>query len=258
MENLLTFKNVNYFYQTKTDEIFALNNINFSIEKHSFVSLVGPSGCGKTTILSLTAGLLTPSSGEILLDGEKNIDTTKIGYMFQKDHLFDWRTVWKNITLGLEIQKPKNLSEKLAFAEELLKKYDLFSFKDQKPRALSGGMRQRVALIRTLTLEPKLLLLDEPFSALDFQTRLSLCDDVYSIIKNENKTALLVTHDISEAISMSDKIIVLTSRPATVKDIITPSLAGETPLKRRDDQNFSPIFDQIWRELTNEKTNNDS
>lgn len=258
MENLLTFKNVNYFYQTKTDEIFALNNINFNIENRSFVSLVGPSGCGKTTILSLTAGLLTPSSGEIVLDGEKNIDTTKIGYMFQKDHLFDWRTVWKNITLGLEIQKPKNLSEKLAFAEELLKKYDLFSFKDQKPRALSGGMRQRVALIRTLTLEPKLLLLDEPFSALDFQTRLSLCDDVYSIIKNENKTALLVTHDISEAISMSDKIIVLTSRPATVKDIITPSLAGKTPLKRRDDPNFSPIFDQIWRELTNEKTNNDS
>lgn len=175
MENLLTFKNVNYFYQTKKDEIFALNNINFNVEKESFASLVGPSGCGKTTILSLTAGLLSPSSGEILLDGESKIDTKKIGYMFQKDHLFEWRTVWKNITLGIEIQKPKNKDEKLAFAEELLKKYDLYNFRNQKPRSLSGGMRQRVALIRTLALEPKLLLLDEPFSALDFQTRLSVC-----------------------------------------------------------------------------------
>lgn len=253
MSNLLEFKNVKYFYQTKEDEIFALNNINFQIEKHRFFSLVGPSGCGKTTILSLTAGLLKPTSGEILLNGNSKIDTKKIGYMFQRDHLFEWRSVWKNITMGLEIQKPKNLDEKLANAEELLKKYDLNNFKNQKPRQLSGGMRQRVALIRTLTLEPELLLLDEPFSALDFQTRLSVCDDVYDIIKREKKTALLVTHDISEAISMSDEIIVLTSRPATVKDQIKLNLKGASPLKKREDPQFAGLFDKIWRELSNEK-----
>lgn len=253
MNKILEFKNVKYFYQTKDDEIFALNDINFDVEEETFVSLVGPSGCGKTTLLSLTAGLLSPSSGEIILDGTSKIDTKKIGYMFQRDHLFEWRTVWKNITLGLEIQKPKNLDEKLAFAEELLKKYDLYSFKNQKPRSLSGGMRQRVALIRTLALEPKLLLLDEPFSALDFQTRLSVCDDVYDIIKSEKKTAILVTHDISEAISMSDKIIVLSSRPATVKDEIYLNLEGKTPLKKREAPQFAGLFDKIWSELTNEK-----
>ena len=253
MNKIIEFKNVKYFYQTKDDEIFALNDINFDVEEENFVSLVGPSGCGKTTMLSLTAGLLSPSSGEIILDGTSKIDTKKIGYMFQRDHLFEWRTVWKNITLGLEIQKPKNLDEKLAFAEELLKKYDLYSFKNQKPRSLSGGMRQRVALIRTLALEPKLLLLDEPFSALDFQTRLSVCDDVYDIIKSEKKTAILVTHDISEAISMSDKIIVLSSRPATVKDEIYLNLEGKTPLKKREAPQFAGLFDKIWSELTNEK-----
>ena len=253
MNKILEFKNVKYFYQTKDDEIFALNDINFDVEEENFVSLVGPSGCGKTTMLSLTAGLLSPSSGEIILDGTSKIDTKKIGYMFQRDHLFEWRTVWKNITLGLEIQKPKNLDEKLAFAEELLKKYDLYSFKNQKPRSLSGGMRQSVALIRTLALEPKLLLLDEPFSALDFQTRLSVCDDVYDIIKSEKKTAILVTHDISEAISMSDKIIVLSSRPATVKDEIYLNLEGKTPLKKREAPQFAGLFDKIWSELTNEK-----
>lgn len=255
MENLLEFKNVNYFYQTKKDEIFALNNVNFTVEKEAFASLVGPSGCGKTTILSLTAGLLKPSSGEILLDGENKIDTKKIGYMFQKDFLFEWRTVWKNITLGIEIQNPKNKEEKFALAEELLKKYDLYGFKNQKPRSLSGGMRQRVALIRTLVLEPKLLLLDEPFSALDFQTRLSVCDDVYEIIKSEKKTALLVTHDISEALSMSNKIIVLSSRPATVKDNIILELEGKTPLKKREDKKFAGLFDKIWSELTNDEKN---
>lgn len=255
MENLLEFKNVNYFYQTKKDEIFALNKVNFTVEKEAFASLVGPSGCGKTTILSLTAGLLKPSSGEILLDGENKIDTKKIGYMFQKDFLFEWRTVWKNITLGIEIQNPKNKEEKFALAEELLKKYDLYGFKNQKPRSLSGGMRQRVALIRTLVLEPKLLLLDEPFSALDFQTRLSVCDDVYQIIKSEKKTALLVTHDISEALSMSNKIIVLSSRPATVKDNIILELEGKTPLKKREDKKFAGLFDKIWSELTNDEKN---
>ena len=253
MKEILKFDNVKYFYQTKDDEIFALYNVNFNVKEQEFVSIVGPSGCGKTTILSLIAGLLKPSSGEVILDGSNKIDTKKIGYMFQRDMLFDWRSVWKNITLGLELQKPKNLDEKLKLADELLKKYSLYNFKNKKPRSLSGGMRQRVALIRTLVLEPKLLLLDEPFSALDFQTRLNLCDDVYEIIKSEKKTAILVTHDISEAISMSDKIIVLSSRPACVKDEIILNLSGDTPLKKREDSSFSGYFEKIWRELTNEE-----
>lgn len=250
MNNLLEFRNVKYFYQTKESEIEALSDISFSINKHSFTSLVGPSGCGKTTILSLTAGLLTPSSGTILLDNkpiQKNDD--RIGYMFQRDHLFEWRTIWQNIILGLELQGLKKDEKKVAFAEELLKKYDLYNFKGKKPRQLSGGMRQRVALIRTLVLEPELLLLDEPFSALDFQTRINVCDDVYAIIKNEQKTALLVTHDISEALSMSDKIVILSKRPSFVKEEIELSFKGDTPLHKREDHIFGQFFDKIWRSL---------
>lgn len=250
MKNLLEFKNVKYFYQTKENEINALEDITFSIKERDFTSIVGPSGCGKTTILSLTAGLLVPTEGEIILDGkpiEKN--DSRIGYMFQRDHLFEWRTIWQNIILGLELQKKHKDPEKLAFAEELLKKYDLYNFKNKKPRQLSGGMRQRVALIRTLVLEPALLLLDEPFSALDFQTRLKVCDDVYDIIKSEQKTALLVTHDISEALSMSDRIIILTKRPARVKDIVEISFQGATPLGKREDTEFGKYFEMIWRNL---------
>ena len=251
MKKLLEFKNVKYFYQTKEGEVEALQDVSFSLDKHSFTSLVGPSGCGKTTILSLTAGLLSPSSGEILLEGktiEKN--DNRIGYMFQRDHLFEWRSIWQNITLGLELQGKKKDEKKVAFAEELLKKYDLYSFKNKKPRQLSGGMRQRVALIRTLVLQPALLLLDEPFSALDFQTRLKVCDDVYSIIKSEQKTALLVTHDISEALSMSDKIVILTKRPASVKEELDISFVGDSPLHKREDKSFGNYFEQIWRSLS--------
>ena len=255
MNEILKFNDVSYFYQTKKDEIFALNKITFNVLEEDFVSIVGPSGCGKTTILSLIAGLLKPSSGKVILDGSEKIDTKKIGYMFQRDMLFDWRSVWKNITLGIELQKPDDKEKKLQLAEELLKKYSLYNFKNKKPRELSGGMRQRVALIRTLVMEPKLLLLDEPFSALDFQTRLTLCDDVFEILKTEKKTAILVTHDISEAISMSNKIIVLSSRPAKIKDEIKLNLSGTSPLKKRDDPSFRGYFDLIWRELTNEEEN---
>lgn len=251
MKKLLEFENVKYFYQTKDSEVEALQSVSFSLAEKSFTSLVGPSGCGKTTILSLTAGLLTPSSGQIILDGqpiEKN--DSRIGYMFQRDHLFEWRTIWQNITLGLELQGKKKDEKKIALAEELLKKYDLYAFKNKKPRQLSGGMRQRVALIRTLVLEPALLLLDEPFSALDFQTRLKVCDDVYNIIKSEQKTALLVTHDISEALSMSDKIVILTNRPASVKEEINLSFSGETPLHKREDKSFGNYFEKIWRSLS--------
>ena len=251
MKKLLEFNNVKYFYQTKEGENEALRDISFSIDGQSFSSLVGPSGCGKTTILSLAAGLLTPSAGEILLDGvkvEKN--DSRIGYMFQRDHLFEWRTIWQNITLGLELQGKRKDEKSTAFAEELLKKYDLYAFKNKKPRQLSGGMRQRVALIRTLVLQPSLLLLDEPFSALDFQTRLKVCDDVYNIIKSEQKTALLVTHDISESLSMSDKIVILTKRPASVKETVDISFTGSTPLHKREDKTFGNYFEQIWRSLS--------
>ena len=249
MQNILEIKNIKYFYQTKESEINALDGVTFSIEEQSFTSLVGPSGCGKTTLLSLIAGLLTPSSGEILLQGKPIDKQSSIGYMFQRDHLFEWRTIWQNIILGLELNKMKKDEKKLAFAEELLKKYDLYNFKNKKPRQLSGGMRQRVALIRTLVLEPALLLLDEPFSALDFQTRVKVCDDVYDIIKTEKKIALLVTHDISEALSMSDKIVILTKRPAKVKEELNLSFPEKTPLTRRENDDFGNYFEMIWRDL---------
>ncbi len=254
MKDFLAFQSVSYFYQTKTSEIHALDNLSFSIDELQFASLVGPSGCGKTTVLSLTAGLLEASSGQIMLASKPiTKNDPRIGYMFQRDQLFEWRNIWKNITLGLELQKKNKDPRKLELAENLLKKYDLYNFKNKKPSTLSGGMRQRVALIRTLVLEPELLLLDEPFSALDFQTRLKVCDDVYDIIKSEQKTALLVTHDISEAISMSDRIIVLTKRPATVKTVQDLSIAGDTPLKKREAQDFGKHFDNIWRNLTSEE-----
>ncbi len=255
MEKFLEFKNVNFFYQTKESEVHALKDVSFEVDKFSFASLVGPSGCGKTTVLSLTAGLLDPSDGEITLEGRKvTKNDDRIGYMFQRDQLFEWRTIWQNIMLGLELQKKNKDPKKIELAETLLKKYDLYGFKNKKPRTLSGGMRQRVALIRTLVLEPSLLLLDEPFSALDFQTRLKVCDDVYNIIKTEHKTALLVTHDISEALSLSDRIVILSHRPASVKETLDLSLSSDTPLAKREDKDFGKHFEMIWRNLTNENT----
>lgn len=258
MKKLLDINKVKFFYQTKNEEICALRDLTFSVDELEFASIVGPSGCGKTTILSLIAGLLPASSGNITLGGEKvgKNNHEKIGYMFQRDHLFEWRTIWKNITLGIELQKPADKEEKLEFAKQLLKKYDLYEFQNRKPRELSGGMRQRVALIRTLVLQPMLLLLDEPFSALDFQTRVAVCDDVHHIIKSEKKTAILVTHDISEALSMSDKLVILSSRPATVKHIEILKLNGETPLLRREDHRFGALFDFVWKKLTNENEKN--
>ncbi|MDY2695812.1 MAG: ABC transporter ATP-binding protein [Eubacteriales bacterium] len=249
----LSFKNVNFNYFTKDGEFEALRNLTFSIKKGEFVSIVGPSGCGKTTILSLIAGLLEPTSGEILLDGEK-VKDANIGYMFQRDQLFEWRNIYKNILLGLEIKNKKQNEQDEEYIDSLLKKYGLYDFKTKHPSELSGGMRQRVALIRTLAVKPKLLLLDEPFSALDFQTRLDVCDDVKSIIKEEKQTAILVTHDISEAISLSDRVFILTKRPATLHKVEIMNFAKDlTPLKRRDDKNFASHFNSIWGELSNEK-----
>lgn len=253
-KNLLEIKDLKLIYHSKQGENEALKNINLKVKEGEFVSIVGPSGCGKTTILSLIAGLIKHSEGEILLDGESVKQASRqVGYMFQKDHLFDWLTIWKNVCLGLDITKT-NTKENQLRVEDLLNKYGLKDFIKSKPKQLSGGMRQRVALIRTLALNPKLLLLDEPFSALDYQTRLLVGDDVWSIIKQEKQTAILVTHDISEAISLSDRIIVLTERPATIKKIINVPFKSQNPLKRRENEEFSAIFDKVWKELvTNEK-----
>lgn len=250
MNDILLFKNVCFNYHTPTDEILALKNLNFAVKNQEFVAIVGPSGCGKTTILSLIAGILKPSSGQIEIRGSSQ----NIGYMFQRDQLFEWRNVWKNVNLGLELKSKQAIEQKKESLNELLEKYGLKDFKNHKPNQLSGGMRQRVALIRTLALDPQILLLDEPFSALDFQTRLKVCNDVSNIISNEKKTAILVTHDISEAISMADKVIVLTKRPATIKKVFQINLKKYgTPLKRREAKEFHPLFEKIWQELQYEE-----
>lgn len=254
-KEVLKFDNVSLIYHTKDGETLALKDVNFSVYEKEFVAIVGPSGCGKTTILSLIAGILKPSSGHIYLDGhdvneKKKTSEVDIGYMFQRDQLFDWRTIWKNVTIGIEIQKRKKDTELLTRVSNLIDKYGLGNFRNSKPTELSGGMRQRVALIRTLALDPKILLLDEPFSALDFQTRLNVCDNVSEIISNEEKTAILVTHDISEAVSLADRVIILSTRPGTVKKIVDIDLKEYgTPLKRRESKKAHDYFDEIWKEL---------
>ena len=246
---LLEMQNVGLIYQTKAGETEALKDLNLKIKQGEFVAIVGPSGCGKTTILSIVSGILPATSGKVLIGGEDIAENKKyVGYMFQKDQLFEWRSIWNNIMLGLEIKKQKT-EENMQYAKGLIERYGLSDFASKKPRELSGGMRQRVALIRTLVLSPEILLLDEPFSALDFQTRLNVCDDVATIIKREKKTAILVTHDISEAISMADKVVVLTKRPATIKKVFQINLKGDTPLKRRENPSFSKLFNEIWKEL---------
>lgn len=238
-------------YHSIKGETKALNNINFKINEGEFISILGPSGCGKSTLLNIISGLLEPSEGSILYRGEdiKN-NLNKIGYMFQKDHLFEWNTVWENVILGLKIKNILN-SESKERVENLLESYGLEKFKNHYPRELSGGMRQRVALIRTLALNPEVLFLDEPFSALDYQSRLMVCDDVYKIIKNEKKTAIMVTHDISEAISISKKVVVLSARPASIKNKILMNFNNEdlTPFQRRKEAQFSGYFDELWKEL---------
>ncbi|PWM74483.1 MAG: taurine ABC transporter ATP-binding protein [Bacillota bacterium] len=243
-ETLLELKDVALIYQTKTDEIHAVKNLSFRLNEGEFISVIGPSGCGKTTILSLIAGLMRPTHGTISV----NKENARFGYMLQKDQLFPWRTIEKNIFLPLEIMKKLDKAH-ISYAEDLLKKYGLYEFRKNYPAELSGGMRQRAALIRTLSFNPDILLLDEPFSALDYQTRLSVCDDVYRIIKDEGKSTILVTHDISEAISMSDKIIVLSQRPCCVKNVHDIPHGDETPLKRRERQDFSKWFEILWKEL---------
>ena len=241
MKEVLRFENVSMHYHSKQGETVAVKNLNLTVSEGEFVAIIGPSGCGKTTLLSLAAGLLQPTSGKVISDGT-------FGYMLQKDELFPWRTIEKNIFLPLEIKGTNNANQRTR-ALSLAEKYGLKQFLKNYPAALSGGMRQRAALIRTLSVNPDILLLDEPFSALDYQTRLTVCDDVYKIIRSEKKTALLITHDISEAISVADRIFVLSQRPATVVAEHTLDFEENEPLKRRENKAFSSWFELLWKEL---------
>lgn len=243
--NLLEVKKLSKIYHSKDKELCALEDINFSVISNEFISIVGPSGCGKSTILSIISNMVNKSFGEIVFN-KKN---PRIGYMLQEDSLFSWRTVLDNACLGLEIKKELNQKSK-NYVIKLLKKYGLGDFINSYPNSLSGGLKQRVALIRTLAINPDILLLDEPFSALDYQTRLTLSDDLKMIIKNEKKTTIMVTHDIAEAISMSDRIIIITNRPGTIKNIIEINLDKDrTPTENRQDKKFNYYYELIWKEL---------
>ena len=272
MKPLLELDQVSYAYHSRNGETYALSDISFAVARGEFIAIVGPSGCGKSTLLSLISGLLIPESGtisfgQITEDQEKTDEKkmvtskedtasfrSKIGYMLQRDHLFEWRTIYGNVMLGLEIQNKLSEENKMR-VDKMLMDYGLYRFRSAKPSELSGGMRQRAALIRTLALDPELLLLDEPFSALDFQTRLTVCDDVASILRNEKKTAILVTHDLSEAVSMADRIIVLTKRPARIRAILELKFEEEglSPFARRNTPEFKDYFNLLWKELNTQE-----
>ncbi len=255
MEQVLELKNIHYAYHNLEGETPALCDISFSLGKGEFAAIVGPSGCGKSTLLSLIAGLLVPERGLIKINGKYlRESTTNVGYMLQHDELFEWRTVYNNVILGLEVQHMLTARTKEK-AHELLDFYGLRQFENARPSELSGGMRQRAALIRTLVLDPDLLLLDEPFSALDYQTRLNVGDDIGQIIRQEGKSALLVTHDLSEAISLADRVIVLSGRPASIRQTI-PLIFDppqDTPLARRNAPEFKTYFNLIWKELNTDE-----
>ena len=253
MKEILGLKGVAHSYHGKSGETLAISDLTMKVFEGEFFGIVGPSGSGKTTLLSILAGILTPSHGEI----RRAVSPRETGYMLQRDHLFEWRNIEDNVTLGLEIRKIKT-AENVRYARSLLEKYNLKEFIKKKPSELSGGMRQRVALIRTLALRPKLILLDEPFSALDFQTRLNVAEDVRRIIKEEEITAILVTHDISEAIALCDRIAVLSARPARVKKVFENTIDKSlSSIERREDDGFASLFKDVWKELefTNEKEN---
>jgi len=248
---LITLEQVNKYYLTLKEATLAVKDLNFAVEEGEFISLVGPSGCGKSTILSMIAGLIPPSSGKILLEEEEiKHPSQKIGYMLQQDYLLNWRTIKENILFGLEIQKRLN-KETISYALQLLEEIGLTNTLNLHPTQLSGGMKQRIALIRTLATNPKVLLLDEPFSALDYQTKLQLEDLIFLMIKKHKKTAILVTHDISEAIAMSDRIIILGKNPGYIKKILTvdEEIRRVMPLQAREIPIFQKLFRTIWKEL---------
>lgn len=244
---VLKLEGVSKSFFTELGEIKVLDNINLEVEEQEIIAIVGPSGSGKSTILNLISKLIKPTEGSIETSGD-------IGYMFQHDQLFEWRTVFNNVLLGLEIKKQLT-KENIENVKSMLKKYELLEFAKNYPYELSGGMRQRLALIRTLAVKPSLLLLDEPFSALDYQTRIKVSDDVYNMIKTEKLTAILVTHDISEAIAMANKVIVFSKRPATIKKVHEIKMKSDhplTPLEKRKQNEFRMYFDEIWSELNEE------
>lgn len=249
----LRLEKVSAAYQAQNGEVEALAEVSFEAGEGEILSIVGPSGCGKSTLLNILAGLQAPSGGSVTVNGQPlraGKVHSDIGYMQQRDNLLAWESIYKNVIFGLEVRRlctPQNLRR----AERLLRTYGLWDFKDKYPRQLSGGMRQRAALIRTLATNPAILLLDEAFSALDYQTRLQVTDDVYRILKAEKVTALLVTHDIPESISMGDKVVVLSARPARVREVLPIGFGAQrTPLACRADTRFTAYFDHIWKELT--------
>lgn len=245
MEQGLKLENVSYTYQTLQGETKSLEEVSFSVEKSQFAAIVGPSGCGKTTLLNIIAGLLKDYEGTVEAQAP-------IGYMFQKDQLLEWRTIYKNVILGLEIKQKVN-EETLSRVEKMLKRYGLYEFRNAYPRQLSGGMRQRAALVRTLALAPNLLLLDEPFSALDAQTRIKVSEDIGTIIRQEKITTVMVTHDLSEAITMADKILVLSKRPGHIVKEVEILLDKDRP--RRTQEKFKDYFQEIWREINEDDEN---
>ena len=246
MDYVCELKNISKRFHTINNETKAIDDLSFKVERGEIVSIVGPSGSGKSTVLSLLAGLEKPSDGEVI------VNTKSIGFMFQKDQLYEWRNIYKNCILGLEIQN-KDTEENKNKVIEKLKNYGLYNFRNYYPRQLSGGMRQRAALVRTLAVEPELLLLDEPFSALDYQTRLSVGNEVGEILRKEKITTVLVTHDIPEAVSISDRVIVFTERPAKIKKEYKIKFDmpddERTPMKCRNTSEFGEYFREIWRDL---------
>lgn len=244
-------ENVGLNYHTEAGEVVALRDVNLTVKDQEFVAIVGQSGCGKSTLLSLVSGLLKPSQGLVTIDGNEVQGTSKrIGYMLQQDYLFEWRTILDNALLGLEIAKERT-PEAMDAVKEMLKTYGLGGFEHYYPSQLSGGMRQRVALIRTLAMKPDVLLLDEPFSALDYQNRLSVGEEVVKILRERKKTVIMVTHDIPEAVSMANRVVVMTPRPGTIRSIHPIKMCDEglTPLQTREVPQFREYFGAIWKEL---------
>ena len=244
MNKIIEIKNLSKKYYDKLHETLAVDNITLDVYQGEFLTIVGPSGCGKSTFLNILGGIDDKTSGDIIID--KNI---RIGYMLQNDCLFSWLTILDNALLGLKIKGMLN-QENINYVKELLNVYGLGEFMNSYPASLSGGMRQRVALIRTLALRPDVLLLDEPFSALDYQTRLMVADDVYKIIKKENKTVVMITHDIGEACSVSDRVVVLSDRPSKIKKIYNIKMTNKSsPINNRKCREFSQYYDMIWKEI---------
>jgi NitT/TauT family transport system ATP-binding protein len=250
-EPVVQIDNIAMKFHSQEGETSALKDFSLKIYQGEFVSFVGPSGCGKSTLLNIIAGLIKPTAGAVYIKGQKVLGpTSMVGYMPQSDQLFEWRSILRNVMLGLEVQNIVN-NDTVGFAKILLARYGLAEFMDAYPSQLSGGMRQRAALIRTLAINPEILLLDEAFSALDYQTRLVVADEVKQIIAKENKTAILVTHDIAEAISMANRVVVFTKRPGTIKNIhdIVLTCETNTPIKCREAVEFKDYFNTIWKEL---------